>query len=252
LSGKADRAKGLLRLRDTDTSLVTFRRKATHTRLSGSASRQASPNARNKGKTWLHAQIHRCSGPDSHNEHTPALKVPLQIELQFHSRGSEQPPHQRACGTTNSGWLVGDLCSSSDNDLRLRRLNSSSDDLRANAAVGRPSPTSPHEGRGQAVKAKETEVYPRVTSQPAPADPHSSPRGRAGTDLHVEASCRSEDKTIQEHERHPSGMRRLGRSPGAHGATAAPRQADNHAPPQRWEVAPEAAPEPAELASQAR
>jgi hypothetical protein len=36
----------------------------------------------------------------------------------------------------------------------------------------------------------------------------------------VEASCRSEDKTIQEHERRPSGVRRLGRSPGAHGAKA--------------------------------
>jgi hypothetical protein len=122
--------------------------------------------------------------------------VPLQTELRFHSRGYEQPPHRRACGTTNSGWLAGDLCSSSDNDLRLRWLNSSSDDLRANAAVGRPSPTSPHEGRGQAVKAKETEVCPRVAPQPAPADPHSSPRGRAGTDLRAEALCRSEDKTI--------------------------------------------------------
>jgi hypothetical protein len=63
---------------------------------------------------------------------------------------------------TNSGWLTGDHCSSSDNDLRLGRLNSSSDDLRANAAVGRPSPTSPHEGRGQAIKAKELEVCPWV------------------------------------------------------------------------------------------
>jgi hypothetical protein len=172
-------------------------RKATHTRLSGSASRQASPNARNEGKTWLHAQIHRCSGPDSHNEHTPALKVPLQTELRFHVRGFEQPPHRRACGTTNSGQLAGNLCSSSDNDLRLRRLNSSSDDLRANAAVGRPSPTSPREGRGQAVKAKELEVCPRVAPQPAPADPHSSPRGRVGTDLRAGASCRSGDRTIQ-------------------------------------------------------
>jgi hypothetical protein len=195
--------------------------KATHTRLSGSASRQASPNARNKGKTRLHAQIHRCSGPDSRNEHTLAFKVPLQTELRFHSRGYEQPPHRRACGTTNSGWLADDLCSSSDNDFHLGRLNNSSDDLRANAAVGRPSPTSPHEGQGQAVKAKETDVCPRVAPQPAPADPHSSPPGRAGTDLRVEASCRSKGRTTQEHERRPSGMRRLGRSPGAQGATAA-------------------------------
>jgi hypothetical protein len=109
---------------------------------------------------------------------------------------------------TNSRWLAGNLYSSSDV-------------LRANAAVRRPSPTSPHEGRGQAVKAKEPEVCPQVAPQPAPADPHSSPRGRAGTDLRAEASCRSEDKTIQEHERRPSSVRRLGWSPGAHGATAA-------------------------------
>jgi hypothetical protein len=126
--------------------------KATHTRLSGSASRQASPSARNEGETRLHAQIPRCSGPDSHNEHTPAPKVPLQTELRFHSRGYEQPPHRRPCGTANSGWLAGDHCSSSDNDPG--RLNSSSDDLRANTAVGRPSPTSPHEGQGQAIKSQ--------------------------------------------------------------------------------------------------
>jgi hypothetical protein len=77
------------------------------------------------------------------------------MELRFHSRGYEQPPHQRACGTTNSRWLAGDHCTSSDNDLRFGWLNSSSDDLRADAAVTRPSPTSPHEGPGQAIEAKE-------------------------------------------------------------------------------------------------
>jgi hypothetical protein len=196
----------------------------------------------------------RCSGLDSHNEQTPALKVPLQTELRFHSRGYEQPPHRRACGTTNSSWLAADHYSSV-NDLRLGRQDSCSDGLRANAAAGGPSPTSPHEGRGQAAKAEEPEVRPQVAPtissrrnllwlptaqhrrrqppahqhrtnerrppQSAPPDPHSSPPGRAGTDLRVEASCRSEDKTIQGHERRPSGVRRLGRSPGAHGATAA-------------------------------
>jgi hypothetical protein len=125
-------------------------RRATHTRLSGSTSRHVSPGARNEEETRLHAKIPRCSGPDSHNEHTPTLRVPLQSELRFHSRGYEQPPHQRAYGITNSRWLVSDHC------------NSNSNDLRANAAVGRPSPTSPHEGRGQEVKAKEPEVCPRV------------------------------------------------------------------------------------------
>jgi hypothetical protein len=137
-------------------------RRATHTRLSGLASRQASPSARNEEETRLHAQIPRCSGLDSHNEQTPILRVPLQMELRFHSHGYEQPPHQRACGTTNSRWFADDHCTSSDNDLRFGRLNSSSDDLRANAAVERPSPTPPHEGRGQAIKAKEPGVRPQM------------------------------------------------------------------------------------------
>jgi hypothetical protein len=79
--------------------------RATHTRLSGSARRQASPGARNVEETRYYTQIPRCSGLDSHNEQTPALRVPLQTELRFHSRGYEQPPHQRACGITNSRRL---------------------------------------------------------------------------------------------------------------------------------------------------
>jgi hypothetical protein len=65
---------------------------ATHTWLSGSVSRQTSPSARNEEETWLHAKIHTCSGPDSHDEQTPALKVPLQMELRFRPRRYEQPP----------------------------------------------------------------------------------------------------------------------------------------------------------------
>jgi hypothetical protein len=137
-------------------------RKATHTRLSSSTRRQASPSARNEEETRYYAQIPRCSGLDSHNEKTPILRVPLQTELRFHSRGYELPPHQRACGTTNSRWLAGDHCTSSDNDLRFGRLNSSSDDIRADTAVERPSPTSPHEGQGKAIKAEELEVRPQV------------------------------------------------------------------------------------------
>jgi hypothetical protein len=128
------------------------------------------------------------------------------------------------------------------NDLRSGRLNSSSDDIRADAAATRPSPASPLRGRGQAIKAKEPEASPWVaptvssvekpsptatTSAPTtaatcpPVDPHSSPPERASTDLRAEASCRSEHKTIQEHERRPSDAQRLGRSPGAHDAAAA-------------------------------
>jgi hypothetical protein len=74
--------------------------------------------------------------------------ISLRTGLRFRSRGYEQPPHQGGRGMTNSKWLAGDLYSSRDNDLHLGWLNSSSDDLRKNAAVKRPSPTSPHEGRG--------------------------------------------------------------------------------------------------------
>jgi hypothetical protein len=156
--------------------------------------------------------------------------------------GTNNLPHWRACGTTNSRWLAAAHSVSSDNDLHPGRLNSSSDDLRADAATTRPSPASPLEGRGQAIKAKESEVGPRVALTPSsvgklspaattsapttvatcpPADPHSSPPGRASTDLRVVASCRSEGRTAQERERRPSSKRRLGRSPGARGATAA-------------------------------
>jgi hypothetical protein len=182
--------------------------------------------------------------------------VPLQTELWFHSRGYEQPPHRRACVTTSSGWPAADHCSS-DNDLRSGRPNSSSDDLRADTAATRPSPASPLEGRGQAIKAKEPEVGPRValmvssagkpspaatTSAPTavatypPADPHSSPPGRASTDLRMEASCRSEGRTAQEHERRPSSARRLGRSPVRAAQQPPERRADSHTPPSggRW------------------
>jgi hypothetical protein len=73
---------------------------ATHTWLSGSVSRQASPSARNEEKYGITPKIPTCSGPNSHNEQTPALKVPLQTELRFHSHRYEQPPYWRACGAT--------------------------------------------------------------------------------------------------------------------------------------------------------
>jgi hypothetical protein len=72
--------------------------------------------------------------------------------------GTNNPPHRRACGTTISRWLAAAHSCSSDNDLRSGRPNSSSDDLRADAAATRPSPTSPLEGQGQAIKAKEPEA----------------------------------------------------------------------------------------------
>jgi hypothetical protein len=56
------------------------------------------------------------------------------------------------------GWLAAACSGSSDNDLRSQWPNCSDDGLRANAAATMPSPTSPLEGRGQAIKAKEPEA----------------------------------------------------------------------------------------------
>jgi hypothetical protein len=98
-------------------------------------------------------KIHTCSGPDSHNEQTSALKVPLQTELRFHLRRYKQPP--TIGGPTEQqkadGWLAAARSSSGDDDFCSKQPNSSSDDLRAaDAAAIRPSPTSPLEGRGRA------------------------------------------------------------------------------------------------------
>jgi hypothetical protein len=178
--------------------------RTTHTRLSGSASRQVSPSARNEEETWYSTQIPTCSGLDSHNEQTPALKVPLQMELRFHSRGYEQPPHRRAHGTTNSGWLTADQCSSVNN-LRLGRQDSCSNGLMASAAAGGPSPTSPHEGRGQASKDKEPEVRPQV-----------APTISAAEKLSLAATTSSPTTAATclptPHQRAPAAPKRTGRS----------------------------------------
>jgi hypothetical protein len=223
---------------------------ATHTRLSGSASRQASPSARNKEETRYYTQIPRCSGLDSHNEQTPALKVPLQTELWFHSHGYEQPPHRRACGTTNSGWLTAGHCSSV-NDLRLGRQDSCSDGLRANVLleVPRPPPHTRGEDKPPRPKSRRSDrrwrrrsrrrrsllwlpppqhrrrqppAYQHRTSerrppQSASAGPHSRPRRK------------NENGTVSEHEYRPRGVRRVVRPSGATG----------HSRPNRgWNAAP--------------
>jgi hypothetical protein len=106
--------------------------------------------------------------------------ISLQTGLRFRSHGYELPPRQRAYGTTDFRWLTGDHYTSSDNDPRFGRLNSSND-LRADTAVTRPLPASPLEGRGQAIKAKEPGVRPQLapmvssTEKPSPAATTSAP-----------------------------------------------------------------------------
>ena len=78
---------------------------------------------------------------------TPALKVPLQMELRFHPRGYEQPPHRGACEATSFVRLASDLCSSSYGP-------------RTDAATRKLSFASPLKGREPDIKAKEPEAGP--------------------------------------------------------------------------------------------
>jgi hypothetical protein len=71
-------------------------RKATHARLSGSASQQASPSARNKEAMQLYTQIPKCSGLDSHKEQTPILGVTM-----LHRLRHRQNPRRFSRPTTN-------------------------------------------------------------------------------------------------------------------------------------------------------
>jgi hypothetical protein len=135
--------------------------------------------------------------------------ITLQTGLRFRSRGYEQPPRQGAHEMTNSKRLAGDLCSSRDNDLHLGRLNSSSDDLRTNTVVKRPSPTSPHEGRGQAVKAEESEGADRGF-EPTDTAPANSGRPKA----HRQVLTPVLAEAAPEHEQRPRGVRRAERPPG--------------------------------------
>jgi hypothetical protein len=113
----------------------------------------------NEEETRLHAKIHTCSGLDSHNEQDTDTQGAI-------TNGTPVPPSQvrttphigGPAGRRNPRWLTAARSGSSDNDLRSRWPNSSSDGLGADAAATSPSPTSPLEGRGQAIKAKESEA----------------------------------------------------------------------------------------------
>jgi hypothetical protein len=101
-------------------------------------------------------------------------------------------------GRQNPRRLTAARSGSSDNDLRSGRPNSSSDDLRADAAATRPSPTSPLEGLGQANKAVELEVSPRVAPTISSAEkPLSAASVGGGTGSSAEAAQAGEPDTRQ-------------------------------------------------------
>jgi hypothetical protein len=74
---------------------------ATHTWLSGSVSRQASPSARNEEKHGSVPKIHTCSGPDSHNEQDTGTQGAITNGTPVPPPRVRTTPHDwRACGAT--------------------------------------------------------------------------------------------------------------------------------------------------------
>jgi hypothetical protein len=71
-------------------------RKATDARLSGSASQQTSPSARNEEDTQLCSRIPKCSGLDSHKEQTHVPGVTM-----LHRLRHRQNPRRFSRPTTN-------------------------------------------------------------------------------------------------------------------------------------------------------
>jgi hypothetical protein len=185
----------------------------------------------------------KCSGPDNHNEQHRHSRCHYKRNSGSTSAGTNNPHIGGPAGRQNPWWLA-DACSgSSNNDLRSEWPNSSSDDLRADAAATSSSPTSPLEGRGQAIKAKEPEArsadgggdlvdngdfFSRHhlnvddgSHLPTGRSPLGSSRTGEAPASAQEASYRSKGRTGQEHERCPSSARRLGRPSGACGAATA-------------------------------
>jgi hypothetical protein len=188
-------------------------------------------------------KIHTCSGPDSHNEQTPALKVPLQTELRFRPRRYEQPPTLEglrgdktpggspppapAATTTTSAPGGQTAAAMTSGQTLLRQGPRPRPHSRGEDKLSKPKSRRP-EARMVAVIPSATRTSSAATTSASttevvclPVDPHSDPPGRASTDLRAEASYRSKGRTAQEHERRPSSARRLGRSSGARGATTA-------------------------------
>jgi hypothetical protein len=168
-------------------------------------------------------------------------------ELQFHPRRYEQPPALEgllgdetpggspppapAAATTTSAPSGQTAAAMTSGRTLLRRAPRPRPHSRGEDKLSKPKSRRPG-ARMVAVipsatgtSSAATTAAPTTAAACPPADPHSDPPGRANTDLHAGASYRSKGRTAQEHERRPSSAQRLRRSPGARGATAAPRPA---------------------------
>jgi hypothetical protein len=121
---------------------------------------------------------------------TPAPKVPLQMELRFHLRRYEQPhmiggpaEQQKA-----DRWRTVARSNSDDDDFCSEGPNSSSDDLRVDAAAVRHRPR-PHLRGEDEQKAVELEVSPRAAPTISSAEkPLPAATAEGGTGSGAEAT----------------------------------------------------------------
>jgi hypothetical protein len=194
-------------------------------------------------KHGIAPKIPTCSGLDSHNEQTPALKVPLQTELRFCPRRYEQPPTLEglrgdktlggspppapAAATTTSAPGGQTAAAMTSGQTLLRQGPRPRPHSRGEDKLSKPKSRRPGARMVAAISSATRTSPAAITSAPTtaavcpPTDPHSGPLGRANTDLRAGALYRSKGRTAQEHERRPSSARHLRRSPRARGATAA-------------------------------
>jgi hypothetical protein len=180
------------------------------------------------------------------------------------SAGTNNPHIGGPAGRQGSRWLTAARSGSSNNDLCSRWPNCSDDGLRADAAATMPSPTSPLEGRGQAIKAKE----PEARSADGGGDPvddedffsrhHLSaddgshlPTGRSplGSSRTSGASTSAQRRRIEAKAGQPENTNA---ALTARDVSGGPPVRAARQPLSRWEGAPGAEPELAEPASPTR
>jgi hypothetical protein len=143
--------------------------------------------------------------------------------------GTNNPPHRRARGTTNSKRLTGNRSDSSDNDLRPGRQDSCSNGFRANTAAEKPSPTKDENqpfkpgrqrsrGAGSVGGLVGGETFSGCCHRSTDGDVHLSantaPASAARPKAHRQVLTLALAEAAPEHEHRPRGVRRAGQPSG--------------------------------------
>ena len=150
-------------------------------------------------------KIHTCSGPDSHNEQSPAFKVSLQTELRFHPRRYKQPPTLeglRSNKTPTDGSLTPAPAAATTTFApggQTAAAMTSGQTLLQQGPRPRPRP------RGEDMqKAVELEVSPRVAPTISSAEkplPAASVGGDTGNNAEAAQAGEPTRGSCQRHER---------------------------------------------------